>query len=337
MTELELLTATHNLPDDIREHLSSARTLSFMIGLSARLNIKGERQRIIPGLVRRLLARDLMPQDFLSELAIQLNISDSSAKIIVKEIEENVLHSIEDSLRDKADIDVALLHFGKEVSGELPKVADVSVAEPAAPALVIKPKPVIDTERHIEAKIMPPAAKPAAPSGPFMLHSEKDEIKPVAEAQRSRPTFSIKIPITQKKYYSSAPMVKARIETPPDDVVKGDNVPPRQARGINVPTQSTQPPLRKLSEMAMATPEDAGIIDNANDVLIMNNKLEIMEGGAQRDSSLTQRMTKEEPSARATPAQPPLNKKIQIENGAVKMAPPKIQKVVHYSDFFTQL
>src|SRR3989344_482438 len=164
------------LPDDVRGWLSSTRVTSTIKELNARLNLKDEKMRVIPRIILRLVGKDVDPQDFTNTLALELGVSDSSAKIIAKEIEEKILHQIENSLRLSADVDVALLHFA---NGAMPEKIQEIVPPlfeppkpPTTPTITSAP-PKIEVTPRIEPLVKTPELPKAAPSGPFILHKEK--------------------------------------------------------------------------------------------------------------------------------------------------------------------
>ena len=210
-----------DLAKPIRIWLASIRVTNFLIEFNRKLGIDGIQRTILPELIYRIATLNLEPRDLVSEIALQLNLSDSSARIVAQELEKNVFHEVENVLREELGIDISQLHFGRDL-GPLPQVIQ---APRIIPMQALPPKLMpVETEKHIEVATPRQSSGQASDnrkieidnkqSGPFILHAEKVEIKPLEQQQPSRPTFSIKIPITQKKYYSTPAPVVARIETP---------------------------------------------------------------------------------------------------------------------------
>ena len=201
-----------DLPDDIRSWFASSRVIYTTESLNNYLNLQDERKAIIPRLILKLITHDLEPQDFATDLATELGITNNAAKAITKEVEAKLLHPIEESLRG-AGIDIALLHFEREL--ELPLLSNIGAIsstpsrepEYTAPAERLPE----ETERHIASPRPSTIIEPKGPAAPFILHEERETVKPIA--QPPRPTFSIKIPLKEKKYGAVAPPVAARIET----------------------------------------------------------------------------------------------------------------------------
>ncbi len=259
--EIEAIRSTiQTLPKNIINQIGSEKTDLVIIDLNTRLNLKGERIFIIPNIILRITIKDLEPRDAMSELALKLNISDTSAKIILKEIDEKIFHTIEESLLNEG-IDVSLLHFGKETLPSLDLNKLRPAPEPEKKPLSPKQMPV-ETERHIEAswgaskatKALEAKEAHESPSGPFILHAEKEEIKPIAQQQPARPTFSIKIPITQKKYYSTPAPVVARIETPGGDSGAAKVAQASKASEAKEAPRLTPLPMKPLSEIVKTVP-----------------------------------------------------------------------------------
>ncbi len=202
-----------NLPKTIKDWLSSSRLTLLIIDLNKRLNITGPKQFIISILVEKLITGAIEPQDFVSALADELDLSQSAAKALTKEIERIALHPIEQNLKDELGVDTALLHLEQET--DLPSLSNIG---PISERVAVRPSFASpkylpeETERHIEtprpSSIIEP---PKGPAAPFILHEERETVKPIASAPRQ--TFSIRIPLREKKYAPIVPPVAARIET----------------------------------------------------------------------------------------------------------------------------
>ncbi len=250
----------NDLAKPIRSWLASARNTDFLIEFNRKLGIDGIQRTILPELVYRIATLNLEPRDLVSEIALQLNLSDSSARIVAQELEKNVFHEVETVLREELGIDISQLHFGRDL-GPLPQVIQ---APRIIPVQVLPPKILpMQTEKYIE--VAKPTLehensealkheniktlKQGEQSGPFILHAEKVEIKPQVSTQPSRPTFSIKIPITQKKYYSTPAPVVARIETPTS--LEHENM-----KTLKQEDKPTPLPMKPLSEIVKTSTQE---------------------------------------------------------------------------------
>lgn len=232
-----------DLSDAIREWLSSSRLTYTTQDMNRRLGIRGARKIIIPQLVMELVMGEMDPRDFVAELSHRLNLSPSSAKIIAKEIEEKMLHPIERDLKIELGIDVGLLHFPAEESlsakRETPIVPEG--IHTTTPTTIL---PLGGGEE--KAKEMPS-------SGPLILHAEQEPVKPPVVPPR--PTFSIRIPLSQKKYTPSAP-IRARIETGEESPIANRQAPSVPEKTPTQPSPSPRgrasplPPLGPLSSLS---------------------------------------------------------------------------------------
>ncbi len=377
MDNKTLRTTFRALPSDIKDWLFSEKVTYSVAELNTRLNIKGERAGVVAKLVARLVVQDLDTRDFVNELAIELNVSNSAAKAITKEVEEKVLHPIEASLRANLGIDVAMLHMGNEVSlSSITPLPDEAEKTPAPRTPFSVPDAAkSEATPHIFAPMAPKVSDTKTPSGPFILHTEQEPAKPIAPPINApqRPTFSIKIPLAQKKY--GAPPVTARIETgapetrtpetqktsefqgsriipvpplrqsltiqPPRRPVSFEPIQPSTAN--QAPLKITPPPLRRLPPLPpLIKPQNQQITTAPSaapkqeiSILPINPALPV------------------KPSVPAPiparPAAPPLTLPPKVSSPAAPKPPMpqiplktptntvNIQKVVHYSDFFTKL
>ncbi len=276
-TTQDPLDAFRTLPADIQQWLDSPLALSKMIALNNRLNLKGHRRSTLPDLVFRLVTRDLDPQDFVSTLALTLKVGDNAARAITKELEKEILHPIEDSLRVNVGIETQLLHFeGDTTIAPVPKFEDVmpkdsekwkvesgklqagnagngieSGSKIAASGVhhdVIAP----GVWKHIDAPI---DSKIVVPAGPVILHTEKEETAPITQAPR--PIFSLKIPTNKKQYVSAPAPLAARVEVPENSgkwkvespgAVESGRLKVESGNGEGK-KEERQPPMRALSEM----------------------------------------------------------------------------------------
>lgn len=202
-----------NLPSEIKTWISSEKVVYTIGEIRTRLNISREKRRVIPDLIARLITKDIETRDFVTQLSINLDVSESAAKIITKELEEKIFHPIEDILRETTGVDISYLH-AKSGDG----VATIMTNEKGNQELSVNKsdthRPIQSTtedmERYIDApkQIIESENKPITP---FILHEEREDVRPIS--QPPRPTFSIRIPLKEKKYAPITPSVTARIET----------------------------------------------------------------------------------------------------------------------------
>lgn len=310
-----------NLPNQIKAWLGSARLTHELISLDKKLGLTGTRGGMLSDIVYNVATTALDPKDVVSEIALGLGLSDSSSKIVAEELEKIAFHPIEEPLRDLG-VDISLLHFGTSI-GALPKeeglFVDIEEVDESAAGDQAKTKYQPEVEPRIEARTTAPTAQrpTAPPAGPFILHAEKEDVKPtagafVAPGAPERPTFTIKIPITQKKYYS-APQVTAKIEVPGDES-RSTNYELREESKNKTPEikkpMLAAPPMRPLSEI--------------HESRIMNHEL-------REEKTETEKM-------RIKAAPPSAQQRTVIsDQRPVYLPAPIIKKVVHYSSFFTPL
>ncbi len=101
----------NDLPKPIRSWLASSRNTDFLIEFNRKIGIDGKQRTILPELIYRIATLNLEPRDLVSEIALQLNLSDSSAKIVAQELEKNIFHEVEDVLREELGIDLNVLPY----------------------------------------------------------------------------------------------------------------------------------------------------------------------------------------------------------------------------------
>jgi hypothetical protein len=247
-----------DLPEPIKDWLSSTRLTYINIDMNRRLGINEERGVVIPRAVTELIMGDLSPRNFVGELSRRLNLSPSSAKIIAKEIEEKILHPIEADLKELG-IDVGLLHFPEEP--EKLRTEEIEKTKSEITPIPILPLEYQREEKPKEAPTSGPVSPEAGRGGPLIIHAEREEVRPPIVPPR--PTFSIRIPLNQKKYAPPAP-IKARIETGEPDNLKTREMEKQITRKIESATteeikdsiKPTLPPLGPLSSISAIKQED---------------------------------------------------------------------------------
>jgi hypothetical protein len=132
-----------SLPEAIKTWLASDHCAIYVSEINKKLGLKGNRRRIIPTLVLRLVTQDLEPQDFIKELAGELNVSYPIAKSLTEEIEAKILHPIELGLRRDVGVDIKLIYFEETAEKSIP-TAPITPKPSPAPTPSISPfAPVI--------------------------------------------------------------------------------------------------------------------------------------------------------------------------------------------------
>ncbi len=245
------------LPETIYDQLVSLDATNNIMALNQRFNIPLAKRSVISLLIIRLVTKEIATTDFISHLSLELDISDSAASILAKEIEDSVLHPIEKELQ-VTGVDMSMFH---RISGptRLPnlepinKPADSVQSPPKAPAgighetrtdsTLLRPSTTLGASASAEAMADKSGAqansldvaqnKPSQieqmvptetlPSTPLPTDNSAPTILREEKAavtpmvQTPRPTFSIKIPLQWKKYTAPAP-VSATIETAVSEV-----------------------------------------------------------------------------------------------------------------------
>lgn len=316
------------LPEDIRDWLESLDVYYRIRDLSQRLNITDHRIRIIPDIIFSFVTKIIESSDFVPQIAIQLDISDNAAKAIAKEIETQIFHPIEQSLRENLGIEIDRLHFGSDV-GPLPRFetpTSFSVLEnPVSPSLQraeqvtasplprqtpVTPLPTAHIAPTTTTKIsdMNP---PAMDSGPVILQTEREDVKPFTELPRQM--FSIKIPANKKQYVS--PPVTARIEisSASQNVGMTNSLPMRALSDVHpATTEQTRAPVMTKINM----PDHREMHNVERRTIPKTDSIE-KTPGHEHEKTL--------PSIRPTSQMTPMT------------TLPLIKKVVHYSEYRTTL
>src|SRR3989344_286811 len=154
-----------DLSEPIRTWLASSEIVYVIVDINRKLNFKGEKMRVIPTLVLRLVLNDLPPENFVSELGDKLGLSFSAAKILAQEIEERVLRPIEVPLRNEIGIDIKAIYLNAEQSAPTPPspAPSFSVERPVPIRTVTPPVPA--PRPYVPPPPIPPVASPSVPLG----------------------------------------------------------------------------------------------------------------------------------------------------------------------------
>lgn len=208
----EIQNLLKDVPQDIRYWLGSEKTTYFISALNQKLGLEGDRQRIIPRLLFRLETRNLLPQNFVSELSKELDKPVEELKPIIEEIKKNILLPIDaDLFRWGVDI----RQISASTAGNWTQTNRVEITPPPpAPekpkvAPLSTPQSTIPQQTNTQAQHSFGAAQDKAP---FMLY-QKQEQKPIAESIKSRIVGEIEMNTAGKPGNVSVP---ARIEIGPE-------------------------------------------------------------------------------------------------------------------------
>ena len=145
------------LPETIKTWLASDHCAIYISEINKKLGIKGNRRSIIPTLTLRLVTQDLAPQDFIQELADNLNVGYPIAKSLTEEIEAKILHPIELGLRRDAGVDIKLIYLEEAGAKPIPPITAAPTPPKPAPTPIIHPTP----------PSIPPISKVPAPASPI--------------------------------------------------------------------------------------------------------------------------------------------------------------------------
>lgn len=179
-----------SLPETIKTWLASDHCAIYISEINKKLGLKGSRRSIIPTLVLQLVTQDLIPQDFIKELAENLNVGYPIAKSLTEEIEAKILHPIELGLRRDAGVDIKLIYMeaaaGKPTAPVAPLAMEKIPTPAPAPTAEISRPPIPPSPAEALAKEGKPAislregglpSKPATPAAPAETE-EKPAISP---------------------------------------------------------------------------------------------------------------------------------------------------------------
>lgn len=147
-----------DLPEKVREWLTSERVTFTIIELNKKLDLIGNSLSVIPNLVTRLVTNNLEPKNFIQELEDGLGLDSEQAVEISKEIVEKILKPIDLQLKETGV-------FANLIFGGTP----VPPA-PATPAVPTRPAPILPSTPTAPAPIPRPTPLPSTilqtPSAP---------------------------------------------------------------------------------------------------------------------------------------------------------------------------
>lgn len=220
-------TKIQDLPEVVREWLTSPDATALVVDLNRRLELVGEEIRIIPRLISRLVLRKIDPKNFALYLKQELWIDFEKAKEVAREIEEKILRPIAIPLKQANGVDVRDIYLGKQ---ELAPEEELGIPLIAPEVASPKTRVVSDVRREpAPAPPPPPTPAPFAPSGapaeppkektgdaPFILHEEQAPVAPVAK-EEGGPSFSFKSADVIRRPAPPPPPV-AKVERPGDAI-----------------------------------------------------------------------------------------------------------------------
>lgn len=164
-----------SLPEKIRSWLTSDTATEKVISINKRFNISGDRVKIIPRTITRLVIGLISAENLVSEIQKELMVSLEEATKISSEIRNDILSPIADYLKSSQKINIDILPIVK-------KIAATSSQKQIAP--------VAKTDK-------------VGPTSPFMLH-EEEPAKPLPQSQ-TKESFSFHVPVDIKPAAKPAP------------------------------------------------------------------------------------------------------------------------------------
>ncbi|MDE2001625.1 MAG: hypothetical protein KGI60_03635 [Patescibacteria group bacterium] len=215
------------LPDKVRQWLSSEELVFIITDIENKLGISDEKTIVMPNLILRLVVQDIEPQDFIGELSNELGVDFSVAKTIAEEIERRALRPIQDELREKTGLETKLIYYGKpkeKVQNQqanaaaplppkprfAPPAPLTSQPKPAQSPMQTKPQPMsLSGEKPMSPLTFRPASKeesavlpqivkkvpeprmPEPPATPFILHQENPTFTPPAPPVPQPPAAAV--------------------------------------------------------------------------------------------------------------------------------------------------
>jgi len=173
-----------DIPQSIRDWLGSDVLKFSIINLNNRLNLKNWKITIIPELLLEITIREIAPEELIPELAKRLDLSHSTASLIAKTIDEQLLRPIQRQLKNELGVDLDLIFKEQEIPpsyGVLP----LEKGERVPPSSGIPPSPFLK-EAPEGQRISEKGEKSLTASGPLPL--EKGEQIPSSKPEIAETT-----------------------------------------------------------------------------------------------------------------------------------------------------
>lgn len=195
------------LPEKIREWLTSERATYTVIEINKRLGLFGEDLKIIPRLIARFVVKDLPPENFIKELAEQLLIEQDAAETMAQDIVQRIFRPIDLSLKEIGVFSALIFakpqpSFPSTIPSSQP--SESPLLETAVPPLPPAPPPVT-----------PPA--PAKPAPPLIATREAahPSVASAAADSVSVATSAKETAMADKKAMEGKPQEQRQAPTPP--------------------------------------------------------------------------------------------------------------------------
>ena len=165
-----------NLSERLRDWLASIQLTFLIIELNQKLGFPLEKQIVIPRLIWKMVAGELAPEKFVSELGRQLEVSPSVARSLAQEIEERLLRPIETLLRIELGIDVKLIYLGTPETTVVAPVSPTPTSQ--TPTMIASPEVAHPNEVRVAPTPPPIPSRPAPipPPAPPIQPKASDDI-----------------------------------------------------------------------------------------------------------------------------------------------------------------
>jgi len=230
-----------DLPKDIQEWLGSEELTDKLVSLSDRYGL-GYKPALIPRLIFNFVSKNVGGDKLAKTLAENLGTNNEKVGQLIKDLKENVLSSIKNSLSN-IGVDVSSIELRGDVMkgpqnqavAALPTIQTQSQVSAILPITTAKPTDERTT-----------LLKPSISETPFILHNHEEELKPQVEAapietSPLRPMFykaPTTSPLVEERVLESRP-IAARLElgvetqpTPPA-APKMSRTPAQEVRQVN--------------------------------------------------------------------------------------------------------
>ena len=243
------------LPETIKDWMASDQVTVYISEINKKLGLKGEKRRVIPQLVIRLVLKDLEPTNFISELSQALSMNPQAAKALTQEIEQKIFNPIAQGLRRDVGVDVKLIHLGKSGTGEeipAPLIVEEEPGVPAPFSLQEKPEalPSPAIERGQKPLTVEPETEPLTTETPALIYKEgtfgripiaNPPIKPKPVAPEIQSDIKPDLKLKVEKPIEPLLSIKPRISPPsPNTMSLNEQKPARQVSSFQPIPKATQ-------------------------------------------------------------------------------------------------
>lgn len=156
------------LPEKIREWLTSERVTYMIIEMNKKLDLFGNSLSVIPNLITRLATKNLEPKNFIQELENGLGLDNEQAQEISREIVEKILRPVDLPLKETG-VFIGLIYGGATSSAIPPRPQSPTPPVPQPPQVPPIPKPPIPPSG---AEALAKAPTPPRPTPPLITTKE---------------------------------------------------------------------------------------------------------------------------------------------------------------------